>query len=72
MPIRAFADLNCSIAKPLSILGERWALLVIRDISLGRRRFDVIQGSLAIPVGASCMNTETARRAIYLLSILNI
>lgn len=48
MPIRAFADLNCSIAKPLSILGERWALLVIRDISLGRRRFDEIQGSLGI------------------------
>jgi uncharacterized protein YecT (DUF1311 family) len=33
---------------------------------------DVIQGSLAIPIGASCMNTETARRAIYLLNILNI
>jgi len=26
----------------------------------------------AIPTTASCMNTETARRAIYLLSILNI
>jgi uncharacterized protein YecT (DUF1311 family) len=33
---------------------------------------DVIQGTLAIPTGASCFNTETARRAIYLLSILNI
>jgi len=33
---------------------------------------DVIQGSLAIPTSASCMNSETARRAIYLLSILNI
>jgi uncharacterized protein YecT (DUF1311 family) len=33
---------------------------------------DVIQGSLAIPTAASCFNTETARRAIYLLSILNI
>jgi uncharacterized protein YecT (DUF1311 family) len=33
---------------------------------------DVIQGSLAIPTSASCVNTETARRAIYLLSILNI
>jgi uncharacterized protein YecT (DUF1311 family) len=33
---------------------------------------DVIQGSLAIPTGASCYNTETARRALYLLSILNI
>lgn len=33
---------------------------------------DVIQGSLAIPTGASCFNTETARRALYLLSLLNI
>ena len=33
---------------------------------------DVIKGSLAVPIGASCFNTETARRAIYLLSILNI
>ncbi len=48
MPIKAFADLNCSIAKPLSFLGERWALLVIRDVSLGRRRFDEIQDSLGV------------------------
>lgn len=48
MPIQAFAALNCSIAKPLAVLGERWALLVIRDVSLGKRRFDEIQGSLGI------------------------
>ena len=48
MPIQAFADLNCSIAKPLSVLGERWAFLVIRDVSLGKRRFDQIQASLGV------------------------
>jgi DNA-binding HxlR family transcriptional regulator len=48
MPIQAFADINCSIAKPLSVLGERWALLVLRDVSLGRRRFDEIQDSLGV------------------------
>jgi len=48
MPIQAFADLNCSIAKPLAVLGERWALLVVRDVSLGRRRFDEIQASLGV------------------------
>src|SRR5262249_36585335 len=48
MPIKAFADINCSIAKPLSVLGERWALLVVRDASLGRRRFDDIEGSLGV------------------------
>ena len=48
MPIRSFADLNCSIARPLSFLGERWALLVLRDLFLGRRRFEEFQQSLGI------------------------
>src|ERR1700709_1394929 len=48
MAIQAFADLNCSVARPLSFLGERWALLVVRDVSLGRRRFDEIQDSLGV------------------------
>jgi DNA-binding HxlR family transcriptional regulator len=48
MPINAFADFNCSIARPLSFLGERWALLVVRDLFLGRRRFEEFQDSLGI------------------------
>ncbi len=48
MAIKAFADLNCSVARPLSFLGERWALLVLRDLFLGRRRFDEIQESLGV------------------------
>ena len=48
MPIKAFADLNCSIARPLSVLGERWSLLVLRDLMLGHTRFDEFQASLGI------------------------
>src|ERR1700709_2190805 len=48
MAIKAFADLNCSVARPLSFLGERWALLVLRDLVLGRRRCDEIQESLGV------------------------
>ncbi len=48
MAIKAFADLNCSVARPLAFLGERWALLVLRDLFLGRRRFDEFQESLGI------------------------
>ena len=48
MAIKAFAELNCSIARPLSFLGERWALLVLRQLFLGRRRFDEIQDSLGV------------------------
>jgi DNA-binding HxlR family transcriptional regulator len=48
MPIQAFAEKNCSIARPLSFLGERWTVLVLRDLTIGRRRFDEIQESLGV------------------------
>ena len=48
MPIEAFAKQNCSIARPLSVLGERWTLLVLREVSLGSRRFDEIQSALGV------------------------
>ena len=41
-------DLDCSIARTLELIGERWSLLVIRDVFLGHRRFDEIQSSLGI------------------------
>ena len=44
----AYAEKNCSIAKPLAFLGERWTLLVLRDLFLGRRRFDEFQDSLGV------------------------
>jgi uncharacterized protein YecT (DUF1311 family) len=33
---------------------------------------EIIQGTLATPLGANCMNIETARRAIYLTNLLGI
>jgi DNA-binding HxlR family transcriptional regulator len=38
----------CSIAGALGIVGERWSLLIIRDVFLGLRRFDEIQDNLGI------------------------
>ncbi len=43
MPYRPFADQNCSIAGALGVIGERWTLLVLREVLLGRRRFREIQ-----------------------------
>jgi DNA-binding HxlR family transcriptional regulator len=43
MPIDSFASQNCSIARTLSVLGERWTLIVLTELFLGRRRFDEIQ-----------------------------
>ena len=30
----------CSIARTLDIIGEKWALLAIREVFLGNRRFE--------------------------------
>ena len=39
---------NCSIARALEVLGDRWTLLVIRDAFLGVRRFDDFQRDLGV------------------------
>ena len=31
---------DCSIARTLEVVGEKWALLAIREVFLGNRRFD--------------------------------
>lgn len=38
----------CSIARSLELIGERWTLLIVRDIFRGQRRFDDIQRDLGI------------------------
>jgi DNA-binding HxlR family transcriptional regulator len=45
---RNYEGQNCSIARALEIVGERWTLLIVRDAFLGRRRFDEFQESLGI------------------------
>ena len=43
-----FAEMQCSIARTLDIVGERWTLLVLRDAFNGVRRFDAFLESLGI------------------------
>src|ERR1700683_1473124 len=39
---------TCSIAGALEVVGERWSLLIVRDVFLGVRRFDQLQADLGI------------------------
>ena len=39
---------TCSIAKALEVVGERWSLLIVRDVMTGHRRFDELQKSLGV------------------------
>ncbi|MEU8250121.1 helix-turn-helix domain-containing protein [Nonomuraea sp. NPDC048916] len=40
MPPKEVQPRECSIADTLDLVGERWSLLIIREISHGVRRFD--------------------------------
>jgi len=43
-----FAQMPCSIARSLSIVGEPWSPLVIRDVFVGINRFDDLQRDLGV------------------------
>jgi DNA-binding HxlR family transcriptional regulator len=45
---RDYEGQECSIARTLEILGERWTLLIVRDAFLGLCRFDQFQESLGV------------------------
>ena len=53
---RTYDGQNCSIAKALELLGERWTLLVVREAFLGTRRFEAFAERLDI-----ARNVLTAR-----------
>jgi DNA-binding HxlR family transcriptional regulator len=40
-------DQACPVAKALEVLGDRWTLLIVRDLLRGARRFQDFQTSLA-------------------------
>jgi DNA-binding HxlR family transcriptional regulator len=43
-----FGKMNCSLARSLSEVGERWSLLIIREAIMGTTRFDQFQKRLGI------------------------
>jgi DNA-binding HxlR family transcriptional regulator len=44
----SLADMACSLARTLDVAGEWWTPLVLRDLWIGRARFDEIQGNLGV------------------------
>ncbi|MCA0204104.1 MAG: helix-turn-helix transcriptional regulator [Proteobacteria bacterium] len=41
-------DESCPVARGLSVIGDRWTLMVLRDCFLGVRRFEAMQARLGI------------------------
>jgi DNA-binding HxlR family transcriptional regulator len=48
VPYRRFDGQNCSIARALEVVGERWTLLILREVLLGRRRFEEIRRNTGV------------------------
>jgi DNA-binding HxlR family transcriptional regulator len=53
---RTYEGQYCSVAKSLELIGERWTMLVIREVFLGHRRFDEMAARLGV-----ARNVLTAR-----------
>lgn len=55
---RSYGQKSCPVARTLDVIGERWTLLILRDLLLkGPRRFQDFQESL----GGVAPNTLSAR-----------
>lgn len=48
---RTYEGQNCSVARALEVIGERWTVLIIRDAFLGVRRFEDFQRDLGLSRG---------------------
>jgi DNA-binding HxlR family transcriptional regulator len=45
---RTYQDQNCSIARSLEVLGDRWTILIMRDAFMRVRRFEDFQRNLGV------------------------
>ena len=48
MERKSFADMDCSVAQCLEVVGEWWTMLIVRDAFLGVTRFEDFQRRLGI------------------------
>lgn len=49
MKPKSFAGMRCSIAGAMEAIGDRWAMLVLRDLAFGVRRYDDLRATSGIP-----------------------
>ncbi|MBV9532854.1 MAG: helix-turn-helix transcriptional regulator, partial [Bradyrhizobium sp.] len=45
MRSKSFDGMVCSVAGVLDAVGDRWAMLILRDLGLGLRRYDDLRQS---------------------------
>lgn len=63
MKAKSFAGMRCSIAAALERIGDRWAVLVIRDLSFGLGRYEDLRTSTGIPAATLAARLRQLRDA---------
>ncbi len=48
MRLKGFEGMRCSIAGVLDAVGDRWALLILRDLSLGLSKYEELRKSTGV------------------------
>ncbi len=59
----------CSMARAVSVIGDRWSLLILRDCFLRVRRFDDFQKRLGIPRGILSNRLEKLVKSFVLAKV---
>jgi len=48
MPRKDFSQMECSVARTMEVIGDRWTILILRDAFYGVRRFDDLRRGLGV------------------------
>jgi DNA-binding HxlR family transcriptional regulator len=59
MSKQSFANISCSIARSLNVIGERWTPLILRDLFVGVSRFEDIRRDLGIASNVLAARLDT-------------
>jgi DNA-binding HxlR family transcriptional regulator len=62
MSKQSFANISCSIARSLDVIGERWTPLILRDLFVGMSRFEDIRRDLGIASNVLAARLDTMER----------
>jgi DNA-binding HxlR family transcriptional regulator len=62
VPKPSFAEISCSIARAVDVVGQRWTPLILRDLFAGMTRFEDIRRDLGIASNVLTVRLEELER----------
>jgi DNA-binding HxlR family transcriptional regulator len=62
MPKQSFANISCSVARAVDVVGQRWTPLILRDLFAGMARFEDMRRDLGIASNVLAARLEELER----------